>query len=460
MESYCNNYISRRKVIKYTYDEKDSMESERIIIREEIKLNHKKGTIIFDNQNQCGMEIASKLLYDRKIINIMVVALTQSGKTGTMLSLIKHYLNDLDNFIPIENIYIITGLSSTEWKKQTKSRMPRSIEERVFHRDNLTSSFTKDIREKKNVLVICDEIQIAAKKDQTLYKSFDECGFYDKNKLLEDDIKIIEFSATPDGTIYDLMNWGNNASKIKMIPGYGYTSCFSLLSNKFIYQYKDLFCYDKRTGKVRPEAIQNINEIKEIVDKYTYPRYHIIRTQKGTYSDTVLQNFKKVFGETVHYMNYDRESDICDINTVLINPPTAHTFIFIKEKLRCAVTLEKQYLGILYERFTKSPDDAVIVQGLLGRATGYDNNGEIYVFTNIESILKYKCLWESNFEDNTVLWKSKTTKIKNKMLASKGTYVGPALFDGMSVSSEECTEEKEQVIKIFKTQEEVKDYFN
>ena len=71
MESFENNYISRRKVIKYTYDEKDSMESERIIIREEIKLNHKKGTIIFDNQNQCGMEIASKLLYDRKIINIL-----------------------------------------------------------------------------------------------------------------------------------------------------------------------------------------------------------------------------------------------------------------------------------------------------------------------------------------------------------------------------------------------------
>ena len=169
---------------------------------------------------------------------------------------------------------------------------------------------------------------------------------------------------------------------------------------------------------------------------------------------------KKVFGETVQYMNYDKESDICDINSVLINPPTAHIFIFIKEKLRCAVTLEKQHLGILYERFTKSPDDAVIIQGLLGRATGYDNNGEIYVFTNIDSILKYKCLWESNFEDSTVLWKSKTTKIKNKNLGSKGTYVGPELFDGMSVSSEESVEEKEPVIKKFKTQEEVKEYFN
>ena len=459
MESFENNYVSRRKVIDYNYTDQKIMSLKKNNILNEIEIKQLEGSSsIFDNQTQCGMEVVSKL-YDRKIINIMVVALTQSGKTGTMISLIKHYLVDPSNLIPIENIYIITGLSSTEWRNQTRDRMPKMLEERVFHRDNLTSSFTKDIREKKNVLVICDEIQIAAKKDQTLYKSFTECGFYDKNKLLEDDIKIIEFSATPDGTIYDLMNWGNNACKIKMIPGYGYTSCFSLLSNKFVYQYKDLFCYDRGTGKVRPEAFQNINEIKEIVDKYSSPRYHIIRTQKGTYSDTVLQNFKTIFGKTVQYMNYDKESDICDINSVLINPPKEHTFIFIKEKLRCAVTLEKKHLGILYERFTRSPDDAVIIQGLLGRATGYDNNGEIYVFTNIDSILKYKCLWESNFEDSTVLWKSKTTKIKNKNLSSKGTYVGPELFDGMSVSSEESVEEKEPVIKKFKTQEEVKEYF-
>jgi hypothetical protein len=77
-------------------------------------------------------------------------------------------------------------------------------------------------------LVIIDEIQIAAKENQTLYKAFSEAGFYNKQNLLKNDIKIIEFTATPDGTIYDLMNWGENALKIKMEPGQGYTSCFDL----------------------------------------------------------------------------------------------------------------------------------------------------------------------------------------------------------------------------------------
>jgi len=49
----------------------------------------------------------------------MIVALTQSGKTGTMSGLIKIYLNDTTNLIPIKNIYIITGLSSREWVEQT-----------------------------------------------------------------------------------------------------------------------------------------------------------------------------------------------------------------------------------------------------------------------------------------------------------------------------------------------------
>ena len=52
----------------------------------------------------------------------MVVAKTQSGKTGSMCATIKQYLEDSSNLIPIENIYIITGLSSCEWKEQTKER--------------------------------------------------------------------------------------------------------------------------------------------------------------------------------------------------------------------------------------------------------------------------------------------------------------------------------------------------
>ena len=67
-------------------------------------------------------------------------------------------------------------------------------------------------------------------------------------------------------------------------------------------------------------------------------------------------------------------------------------------------------------------------------------------------------MWKSSFEDKTIEWKSKTTKRKNDLLYSTGTYNNPSLIDGMSVSSEESNEEHEPVIKKFTDFDEVKKY--
>ena len=451
--------LTKRIRVDYDITEQMVMKNSKNIVLLEIDNKKLKGeSVIYDNQEECSLSIIS-YLHNKKLINIMVVALTQSGKTGTMIGLIKNYLNDTTNLIPIENIYIITGLSSREWVEQTKNRMPKSIQERVFHRDNLTNKFVDDIKKKKNVLIIIDEIQIAAKENQTLYKAFSKAGFYNKQNLLKNDIKIIEFTATPDGTIYDLMNWGENALKIRMEPGYGYTSCFDLKNNGRIFQYKDLCGYDKKTGKVNKEDISdNITELRDLINMYEEPLYHIIRTPNGNMADIVINNFEEFIGEDIQYRTYDKESDIEDINKILNSKPDKHTYIFIKEKLRCAKTLIKTYLGVLYERYTKSPDDAVVIQGLIGRGTGYDDNGKSIYFTNIPSIKKYEKLWNSNFEDKSIKWRSKTTKRRNNLLHSKGTYNNPSLIDGMSVLSEESKEEHEPVIKKFTNFNEVKKY--
>ena len=79
---------------------------------------------------------------------------------------------------------------------------------------------------------------------------------------------------------------------------------------------------------------------------------------------------------------------------------------------------------------------------------------------NISSIEKYEKLWNSNFEDKKVKWKSKTTtKRKNKPLQSTGTYNNPSLIDGMDVPVDK-NDDKEPVIKKFKTQKEILDYYN
>ena len=80
--------------------------------------------------------------------------------------------------------------------------------------------------------------------------------------------------------------------------------------------------------------------------------------------------------------------------------PEKHTFLFIKEKARCAVTfVRKDLIGILYERLPKSPKSDVIVQGLAGRACGYDVDDGIIVFTDVDSIKCYVKMLNSGFKD-------------------------------------------------------------
>jgi hypothetical protein len=127
------------------------------------------------------------------------------------------------------------------------------------------------------------------------------------------------------------MKWSDNAYKIQMNPGIGYTSCFDLNRLGRIKQYKDLCCYNKTNKKVdKIRANLNINEIKnEIHNRFTSPIYHIIRTPNGFKSDIVMKNFKRVFRNNTKYIKYDKDSDVKNINTILSKPPKNHTFIFI-----------------------------------------------------------------------------------------------------------------------------------
>lgn len=455
--------IHRRVRCEYSFLESRIMTLSSANVLNELEiLLLKCKSVIFENQQIIASQVKTCFL-DRFIINVMVVAKTQSGKTGSMCATIKELLEDTSNPIPPENIYIITGLSSCEWKEQTKERIPKSIHN-IFHRSELPDTFADDIKEKKNILIIMDEIQVAAKKGQTIYKTFDKAGLLNKQHLYKNDIKILEYTATPDGTIYDLMKWGNSSAKILGTTGQGYVGAYDLFLAGRVKQYKELCGYNKKTGETDPVVFDNITEIKNDVDAYSTPLYHLIRTKNGDDQRRTIDNFDQIFGfgpaSEYTYIQHDGNSEEDDVNKTLKIRPARHTFIFIKEKLRCAKTLFKLYGGIKYERFTLHPDDAVIIQGLIGRDTGYDNNGISIVYTNIESIKKYEKLWNSHFDDMSVQWNSKTTKFVNGILTGKDTFNELQDDDTLTETSDtETVVEVEPVIQRFTTQEEVKAYY-
>lgn len=416
--------IKQRSYIEYDLKELKIIQKKKDILNNQIELKSLEGiNILYPNQEECGKRIKC-IFNNRSHVNVFVYGMTQTGKTGCMTSLIQHYI--LSNIIPIDNIYIISGLSDKEWKKDTKNRLPEAINSRVFHRANLCKTFVEDIRKKKNVLVIMDEIQIACKDDQTLNKTFKECGFYDLDYLFENDIKIVQFSATPDGNICDIADWGDNSEKIKLEPGEGYYGPKQAIEQKRVKQFKDLTIFD------------NVKELKnDIVEKkYINSRYHIIRVPSKRETKTknrsaennqvkVIINFKKVFGEGYYYNENHLKAQKGDINDILELKPNKDTFIFICETQRCAKTLIKKYIGVLYERYVLIPDDSSILQGLFGRSTGYDDNGDSICYTNIPSVENYIKLWENDMDfKEGIIWDTKTTYYnkKDNITYSKGTF--------------------------------------
>jgi hypothetical protein len=144
-------------------------------------------------------------------------------------------------------------------------------------------------------------------------------------------------------------------------------------------QAKDLCGFDPETNTTSSYALRNIQELLPFISNKPQA-YHIIRTPRGKLHDIVISNFRKVFPNCVMISEPTLNVDINDILSV---QPNHHTFLFIKEKLRCAKTIHHQFIGVLYERFVSNPWHHVVYQSLAGRLTGYHQNHHAVVFTQL-----------------------------------------------------------------------------
>lgn len=54
-------------------------------------------TKIYDSQDKAAFEIVD-IFKDDKILNVMLIARTQSGKTGIMIATIKHFIMNWNDF--------------------------------------------------------------------------------------------------------------------------------------------------------------------------------------------------------------------------------------------------------------------------------------------------------------------------------------------------------------------------
>ena len=291
---------------------------------------------LYPNQIDFGQRIVSALKTHH---TVLAYAHTQCGKTGSMLATI--HLSK----IPLNRIFLITGLSSIDWLLQTKKRIPMK---NIFHRNTL-DNFLKAINKVEDPLVLIDECHIASKPGQIIHKIIETVP-----------AQYVLVSATPDWKRFRPLPDGTAIRVMKDPPGYVSVDYFR--DSGQLLQCKNISDH--------PDSISHIKEISNYIN--SEPAYHIIRTPRNELHELTIKNFKRVFPNFIH-LSMPHLS-------ILSIKPSVHTFIFIKDTLRCAVTIPKQYIGILYERFTRAPNQASIIQGLLGRATGFGSK-HIIVFS-------------------------------------------------------------------------------
>jgi len=426
----------------------------------------KKGKqIYYDNQSATAIQVTLNIKIPDIVFQI-ILATCQAGKTGCMVSLIENIIK-MNLNIDIDNIYIITGLSSKAWELQTRKRMPKDLIKNIIHRAQLKNNVSR-FTDLQNAIIIVDECQIACNKYMTFDNLLQQAGIKDLEYLRKNNVNIVEFSATPNTTLCDLELWQKDNAYIKHImrSGEGYKGFEDLFNEKRIHQAEDLYIdIDKPAGlslkdekkhkKIIKPARDAIKKIKEFIEQtYPVPNNHIIRVPTGAKEDVVIGRFKEIFGDSYEYTKCNCTIGK-DLVEELIKTPKIHTLIFIKETARCAITFEdindpkndvKGRIGVLYERIPKSISDDVIIQGLAGRACGYGPLNNMHVFTNIPSIERYVIMVQSNFENTyDFTWRGKNGK--------KTTHLHP---NGYTENNSMVTEKTKELLdyKIFITPEE------
>ena len=338
-------------------------------------------------------------LYQRNAVWVHLAAPMQSGKTGVMVTLSRlvmqhHSLLHVDP----RRMFVFTGMSDNDWRSQTKSRFPTHMRPNIYHRSGI-KRICESLRKLRgegnlrNVLLFIDESHIATNKDNTPRMIYDTLiELCPRDQWAENNIRIVTVSATDPAKVITIRQEDGFPSRVvRLDTTEHYQSIETLV----------------RDGRMRPisgnaHTESAIKLMRPVIAGYDSPRYHIIRAQHGKASQTEAA-LATAFPAAA-FVPYDSNSrgsardeadsaELVDINTLLVTPPTRHTFIIIKNAFYAAKTLEDQYVGLLYDRQTDN--DAAILQGLAGRACGYGKRRDTVVFTVESAIERYLKTWRS-----------------------------------------------------------------
>jgi hypothetical protein len=318
---------------------------------------------------------------------VMLAAYTQSGKTGTFHMTI----SEMFKSGAIEQVILITGSNEKELRDQYEADMKKYNAEHyrngkihILMRQDLEKDMVKYVpyNSDTKTLIVWDESHLVQTKNQTVDKTFKMCGIPangDSATLELRNLYILSVSASGFSETSDVVH-RQDASNTKQVvfiqPGNSYRGIEYYYRNGLIH-------------KIFP--LNSKPRLNYVMSNYGLNKYNIIRaTSKQT---STIVSYCQEKGYDVKYFN-SKKKDIAlaDMNEV----PAKTTVVLVDGCLRVGKVIPKKHIGFVWEN-SKGAKTDVIVQGLLGRVTGYsaDDTAEGYdPASNIHIFISDKLLKE------------------------------------------------------------------
>ncbi len=346
------------------------------------------------------------VLQDRKKAWVHLGAEMQAGKTGVLAGLIRLILANYKKLaIRPQNIFTVTGMSDTAWKKQTKERLVKDVRDGVEHNargglDRIAEELYKihaRAGELRNILVIVDESHIAAadsnRPNKMVFSTIER--LCPRDKWVENNIRILTISATDPAKVMDITTATEaDSAVVRLQTTSDYQSVESLKAEDRIIPIQ---------GDIHTEwAIDAVRDI--IFHEYdNEPLYHLMRPKAANYQRTITALAREFPDATIICWDGNNKGGAAgssgsstasdaDINDILQDAPPRTTFILLKNMLYAAKTLEDEHVGILFDRVGGKDDTNL--QSLLGRACGYFKSKRTYVFTSQQTVDNYITCWK------------------------------------------------------------------
>ena len=417
--------------INKTLDKKWTDGRSRMILQYEVVLNEccLQDLVIFPSQEAEADRVfdVAKTSISRGTRVDMLVAPPQYGKTGIILAFVMRLLKQ--ELVDLEDIYICTTHSSKMWLSQTRDRMPRSMCERIYHRNGM-HTMAERVKERRRkyggqAVIIVDESHIASQKEMTMDEMFKTL------ELNEPDSKVymLEVTATPDGLLADISRVGN---VVQARVNSDYTSFQWMLQEDRLRESFPLFMKDPDTKALcRDSTLKQMRRFLDVIVRefHDTERWHLVRLPTFMYGAAMRETIRSLTTETsggletrFYDMDVDSNQTRC-INEVFLNTkPTKHTVIYVKDMLRCSDTLNLTDVGVMLDRGSNST--SVVAQSFAGRCNGYKNH-DVVCFTNLQGIKDYIRAYDHEFNLKNTEWAWKSVTL-NKSISKKDS--GKQLF--------------------------------